>query len=428
MNIATTKKSLIPPILRWFLLAMVLANIASGMYEILMSLYLVELGANIEQVGIVFTVTSVVILVLQILGGWLSDSIGRLRAIAIGSIGGIFSFFFMVFAPTWQWMMVALCLGQMPRAVIGPSFSAFIAENSDQNNRGKVYGITDTIYQITGVIGPPLGGLLVILFGYQKMLFISACIYSIAGILRVWMATTMKSAKAEEKKELNFGSFQKDIKKVVGLVLGGGILTWILITDGINDIAFQICSKLEPVYLEEIGGLTTVEIGLLSSCFSIARMVIPFFAGKLSDRYGERLPITIGFAGIAVSMFTFLTVNSLIGFTIVWLMFGLSVGLLSPAYQSLISKVVPNKMLGTFNGIFRGSIGFISLPFPYIGAMLWEKYTPQTPFLVNAILAVLVILPAWFKFKLSDDKKGEEIPAVSGISGSVAVDDAPLNE
>ena len=79
------KEPLLSPILRWFMLAMVLANAASAMYPMLMPIYLTELGASITQVGLIFTITSVVVLIMQIFGGWVSDSIGRLRSIAIGS-------------------------------------------------------------------------------------------------------------------------------------------------------------------------------------------------------------------------------------------------------------------------------------------------------------------------------------------------------
>jgi MFS family permease len=153
-------RTLLTPLMRWFMFAMVLANIAGSMYTLLLPIYLTELGASVSQVGLVFTLTSVVILVLQIFGGWISDSIGRLRAIAIGSIGGVIGFTFMLLANSWETLLLAISISQIPYAMVGPSFSAFIAENSTQETRGQVYGITDTIYQITGVLGPPLGGFL----------------------------------------------------------------------------------------------------------------------------------------------------------------------------------------------------------------------------------------------------------------------------
>ena len=146
------KTPLLTPLMRWFLFAMILANIPSTMIQMLIPIYLTKLGATVGQVGFVFTLTSVVILSLQILGGWISDSIGRLRAIAIGSVGGVVGFIAMLIAPSWQWMILAISISQIPYALVGPSFSAFIAENSSQANRGRVYGVTDTIYQVVGIV------------------------------------------------------------------------------------------------------------------------------------------------------------------------------------------------------------------------------------------------------------------------------------
>ena len=57
--------------------AMVLANISGNMGMMLVPLYLDELGASITEIGFVFTILAMVSLVLQVFGGWISDSIGR---------------------------------------------------------------------------------------------------------------------------------------------------------------------------------------------------------------------------------------------------------------------------------------------------------------------------------------------------------------
>ena len=399
------KKPLLTPLMRWFMFAMVLANIASAMYPMLMPIYLTEMGASITQVGIIFTITSVVILVLQIFGGWVSDSIGRLRSIAIGSIGGIFGFIAVLLAPTWQWMVVALSVLQFPYALVGPSFGAFIAENSTRDNRGKVYGITDTIFQITGVIGPPVGGLLVGQYGFKIMLLVSGSLYTMAAVLRIWMATTVSTTTEANPRNLTSASLMNSVKKMFGMILGGGVLTWIFITDGVRDIAFRLSGELQPLYLEQVAGISVEQIGLLGSIFSIAMMFTPILSGKMVDKYGERVPISLGFLLVFGAFMIFLQVSSFFGFAICWIVFGIGVGLLSPAYQSLISKVVPQNMLGTFTGLFRSSLGLISLPAPYLGARLWEQYSPQTPFVITAIAAFITIIPIWFYFKIPETIK-----------------------
>jgi len=399
----TEKQPLLTPLMKWFMFAMVLANIASAMYPMLMPIYLTELGASITQVGLIFTLTSVVVLILQIFGGWVSDSIGRLRSIAIGSVGGIFGFVAVLLAPTWQWMLAALCVLQFPYALVGPSFGAFIAENSTTENRGKVYGITDTIFQITGVIGPPVGGLLVGRYGFKMMFLVSGSLYALAAILRIWMASTARTTTEANPQKLSTSSLKTSIKTMFGMILGGGVLTWIFITDGVRDTAFRLSGELQPLYLEQVAGITVEQIGILGSIFSIAMMFTPILSGKMVDKYGERVPISLGFLLVFCAFMIFLQVSAFVGFALCWIVFGTGVGLLSPAYQSLISKVVPQKMLGTFSGLFRSSLGLISLPAPYIGARLWETFSPKVPFVITSIAALITIIPTWLFFKVPDE-------------------------
>ncbi len=399
---------LIPPILRWFMLAMVLANIAGSMYPMLLPIYLTKLGASVGQVGMVFTISSLAILILQLFGGWVSDSIGRLRAIAIGSVGGIVGFSAMFIAPTWRWMVAAISISQIPYALVGPSFGAFIAENSQEENRGRVYGVTDTIYQITGILGPPLGGFLADAFGFKPMLLAATLIYAIAAGLRIWMARTMTPSEDTGSDDLSWSSLKRSLTTMWGMLVGGGVITWIFVTDGVRDTAFRLTGELQPLYLEQIGGLSLQQIGILGSIFSGAMMVIPFLSGQLSDRTEERVPISMGFLLIFIAIVVFLHVEGFFGFALVWIIFGMGVGLLSPAYQSLISKVIPKKNLGVFTGLFRSSIGLISLPAPWIGAQLWERFNPQLPFMITAAAALLTILPTWLKFKLPDKEETAE--------------------
>lgn len=401
------KTPLLSPVLRWFMLAMVLANIASNLGVALIPLYLDQLGASITEIGFVFTILAVVSLVLQVFGGWVSDSIGRLKAVAIGSVGGVVSFFLIVAAPSWEWLILALAINRFPYALVGPSFGAFIAENSTDESRGRVYGITDMIYQITGIVGPPLGGILVAQYNYRLMFLVSAILYTMAAGLRIWMAATMVSSQEREAKELTWGSFGDSIKTLVTMIAGGGVVTWIFITDGVRDAAFSLSREIEPLYLSQIGGLNTQEIGLIWSIFSISMLATPLISGRLTDKHGERVPISMGFFLIFLAFSIFLTASSFPVFALVWVVFGLGVGLLSPAYSSLISKVIPHDRLGAFHGLFYGSMGLLALPAPYLGTLMWEKISPQSPFVVAAAFALVTIIPIWFKFKVPEDKAGK---------------------
>src|SRR5512137_1195202 len=167
-----------------FLLAMILANIGGEMYGMLLPLFLKELGASVVQIGLFFTISQVIPLVVQILGGWVSDSLGRLRSIAWGSVAGNLTYVGFIFAPTWQWVMSGMVFSAVTRALIGPSFSAFIAEQSSESNRARLFGISETLFMIVGVLGPPLGGYLADAYGFRIMLAAAWLLYFLATIIR----------------------------------------------------------------------------------------------------------------------------------------------------------------------------------------------------------------------------------------------------
>jgi MFS family permease len=396
----TGKSKLLTPLLAWFLVAMILANIAGQMLYTLLAVYLADLGASVTQVGLVFTLASIVPMVLQIFGGWLSDSIGRLKTIAIGATVASFSYIIFPLAPTWQWVLAGLCLEYVSNSLVGPSFGAFIADQSSEENRGKVFGISQGIFMVVGVIGPALGGFLADLYGFRIMLAIAGGVYVSAAVLRVGMALWVKEKSAAGSEPPSLVSLRSNLGVMLTMLVSGGVLSWIFITDGVRDIASNLSNVLEPLYISQVGGLSVTQIGLLHSAFSAAMMLVMLPAGWLSDRFGERTPIVTGFGLQVAAMVIFLIAQEFWVFVAYAALFGVGVGIMAPAYNALISKVVPEKNRGVAFGLFYTSLGLISLPAPWIGARLWESLGPRIPFLLTAVAMLVSIFPAWFKFRL----------------------------
>jgi MFS family permease len=252
------------------------------------------------------------------------------------------------------------------------------------------------------VIGPPLAGWLADTYGFRVMLGVAAGIYVCATTIRLFLAKTAGKKRQENKSEkLSLESLKLNFRTILGLSLAGGLLTWLLLTDGVRDIAFSMSFRLMPLYLEEAGGMSLQQIGWLSSFFGITSMLTTIPAGWFSDKFGERIAIASGFFLEFVAMLLLIKVDGFIGFASVWAIFGVAVGLMSPAYQSLLSKALPERLRGTGFGLIHASLGIFSLPAPAIGSLLWKTISPQAPFYITAIFALLTIIPAWLKFKLN---------------------------
>lgn len=399
-----SKRPLLSPVMRLFLVTMILANIAGAMYGGFLPLYLKSLGANVAQIGVFFTISQIIPLVLQILGGWISDSLGRLKSIAAGSVSGVVSYIALILAPTWGWVFLGEGLNAITRSLVGPSFGAFIAEESQEENRAKVYGLVDTFYTIVAIVGPPVGGFLVDRYGFKVMLMVAASIYTIATVMRVRMAARARHPGQEDGKKahLELGALKINLSAIFSLVIAGGVMTWIVVTDGIRDISFSLSGNLIPVYLEEIAKMSAQKIGWLSSIMGVAMMITSFPAGHLADKRGERLAIALGFALQFSGIFIFIKAETFLVYAVGYFLLGVGFSLMSPAYQSLLSKVLPQKLRGTGFGLVHSGLGLFSLPAPAIGARLYTNISPTTPFWITAWASLLAIIPVIFKFKLTD--------------------------
>ena len=164
-----------------------------------------------------------------------------------------------------------------------------------------------------------------------------------------------------------------------------------------------------PGFFVSTIGLNEQQIGTLSSFFNIAMMVVLAPAGWLAARIGERLTIVGGFLVQFAGMVVFLISGSFASFALAWMIIGVGFALVGPSYDSLISKAVPQENRGLAYGLFWTSISFLALPAPYIGGLLWDRFTPRVPFIITAAVVLFSTIPVWFKFRVpkQDEKTGK---------------------
>ena len=100
-------------------------------------------------------------------------------------------------------------------------------------------------------------------------------------------------------------------------------MTWILLTDGVRDVAYALSFNLLPLYLDEIGGLSIQQIGWLELIFGIAMM-----AGHRYRPAGWRITrasgwaSALGFALQFIALLTFVRVSGFWGFAGAWVAVG----------------------------------------------------------------------------------------------------------
>ena len=392
------------------LASMVLANIGGNMYGPILPLYVQQLGADINQIGIFFTLSMIAPLLFQIMGGWISDAIGRVQAIAIGSLAGFAGYIVFTIAPSWWWLLLAITGVSMAASFVGPSFNAFVAEESSESSFGKVFSVVQGIFMLVTVIGAPLGGFLTDQYGFRLMFGVGAGLYGIATVIRILVARKARKEHGKEFTKPSVAHLKTTLISILGLMTAGGVVTWIFLSDGVMDISYSMVANLIPLFMNNIMGISMTQLGVLGGISAIAAIIFSYLGGILSDKFGERVGIVSGNLLMGTAILLMLNATEFYYYIGAWILLGIGQAFNGPAYSSLISKAVPKKMRGTAFGFFSSSIGLLSLPSPYIGTLIWQNYGPKVPFYVLFVVMMLMLPIIWTKFKISgsiDNTEGE---------------------
>lgn len=156
-------------------------------------------------------------------------------------------------------------------------------------------------------------------------------------------------------------------------------------------IGIGIIAPLLPVYARNMGA-TGVWVGVIFAGYAISRTIVLPFIGRLSDRRGRKLIISIGLFIFAVTSFTYILADNVILLFVIRLLQGVAAGFVQPIAQAYIGDIAPEgeegKWMGLFNATFLVGWGFG----PLIGGILNDHFGMDSAFCVMGGLNVLAFL------------------------------------
>lgn len=367
--ILNTKKAL--PIL---FAVMFFVMVGFGIIIPVLPFYVEEMGASATELGLLMAVYSVMQFIFSPMWGRVSDRIGRKPVMMIGIVGLSLSFFLMAIS-TQLWMLFAArIIGGFLSAANMPTVTAYVADITSDEDRGKGMGVIGASVGLGFILGPAIGGI----FSKSSLStpFYIACISSFLTFLLV-LFVLKESLPAEQR------GAQKKKKASIRETLQGPISIL---------FSLQLFISLSLAGLEATfayfaaikAGLGTVQLGYIFMIMGLAGALVQGgLVGRLTKKYGEGAVIQGGIVVSAIGFGLVLFVNSFTTAAIFLTIFGIGNGVIRPSVSALLTKTSKTGhgsttgLLSSVDSLGRiigpplgGWLFTISVDLPYISGIL----------------------------------------------------------
>ncbi|MGF7036711.1 DHA1 family multidrug resistance protein-like MFS transporter [Paenibacillus mucilaginosus] len=325
-------------------------------------------------------------------GEW-SDKYGRRKLIILGL--AMFTISNLIFAAAEQiWMLyVSRFVGGIGAAAMIPSMMAYVADITDEKNRGKGMGLLGAAMSLGFVIGPGIGGFLAE-FGFRAPFYVSAGVGLVALLLSlVMLPETLSAAQRESAK--NSTKKRESIFKQLGRSFNAPYFVLLLL---VFSMTFGLANfeAIFPLFVDQKYGFTAREISILITIGALIGAVIQaVLINKLLLRFGERKLINLTFLLSSVMLVLMLVSGGFSYVLVVTLLFFTFTSIMRPAINTLLSKMAGEEQ-GFVAGMNNAYMSLGNIFGPAIAGILFDVHI-NIPYLLGAavLMASLFISLAW---------------------------------
>jgi MFS family permease len=344
------------------------------------------LGANDFILAVIGFAASIALALVQFPGGYLADKHGRRWLVYTMTFGVAASSLFFIFAPTWQFILLATMI-QNFCLLYQPALFAIMLDSVSPENRGAGFTIQSVVTSLAGLPASIIAGYLILVFqlniGMRIAYAIVAVAYFTAAFLRVNLKETLPSDKGSGRPNLlaafrEYPRTAKDSVRVWSQVPRSAF--YLFISTLVVNSLIAGCSIYFVVYATGPLGIAKFQWALVMAFMSISIAVPAIVAGLRMDRVGRKSFLLLGYLCYLPAMILFINAdfNTLL---LAFFLYGLGQVLQTSSYNSLVGDLTPRELRGkvvgcsqffiylgqAFTQLLMGSLyAYVWRPLPFI--------------------------------------------------------------
>lgn len=363
-------------------------------YPLLPAFLALSLGASPFAIGLIEGFAESIASLLKLVSGYLSDRFGsrKLPVFAGYSLAAV-TRPFLAFASTWPQVLVVRLTDRVGKGIRGAPRDAIIAASVEPRRRGFAFGFNRAADHLGAVFGPAAGFLLLMVFAVQpssptireyQQVFLLASIPVLLGlfVIAFFVREDGKKEPARERTDrepfhLSLKGFDKGFKRLLVVV---AVFTLSNSTD-----AFLLLRATDA-------GIPAVSLPLLWMTLHFSKVVSSLIGGDLSDRFGRRTLIAVGWAIYAFVYLGFAFVNTAWQCWVLFIVYGIYFGLTEGVEKALVADLVPERKRGTAYGLYNLAYGITVFPASLLFGLTWNRFGAAAAFIASACVTIVAML------------------------------------
>jgi MFS family permease len=358
-------------------------DMASEMVYPLLPLFLTQvLGAGAMSLGVIEGFAEAANSALKILSGWLADRSGSPKKLVLAGYGLASAGRPLIgFSTAWPHVLAIRFTDRLGQGIRGAPRDAMLADFAPADARGRVFGFHRAMDHAGAVTGPLLAtAFLYFSPGNYRTLFFLTIVPGIIVIFFI-LKVPERANRVEPRRTLENPGEPRRTQWNLGGPFYRAMFVILLFSLGNASDAFLL------LRLSDLG-VATVWIPLLWSALHVVKVVSSLVGGVLSDRFGRRGLIALGWLWYAGVYAGFGLVDTRASLIAVFLSYGLYFGLTEGNEKAWVADMAPAYARGTAFGIYNAALGIGTLAASLIFGAIWTRISPHAAFLTGAALAV----------------------------------------
>ena len=363
--------------------------------SLLLPVYGREIGANVVEIGLFFSVFSLMTVLLRPLVGWGLDRFGRRTFFLLGLLGYALAMgSFALIDRIWG-IMLARILQGIASSLLWLSARAMTADLSTQTERGRAFGAVAQASSQGSIAGTFIGftilGFAAEISGDSSnkagwiLTFGTFSLAALIGFVIAWRSVGETHAPDQAR-----------IKRPIVWTRAWALLLLITFVTGAS------ASMIAPLVIVFLQDRLGVSLSTLSWAFLPSGLVwalLPRYLGRLADRFGRKPLMLLGLIAAALTSFIIPHLSSLIGLAVLWAWQDLCYAAGDPAEQALVADLTGGDQRGRAYGLYALAADLGATIGPFGGTWLYQHWGVQAPFYANGIVLALcaVAIGLWLR-------------------------------